>query len=136
MESSPLPSSRRPASGVAHPAAEDPRALPALYRLTSLAGRADDPRTALRDVLGEFVATFGADAGSIALLNPGTGRLEVEVQLGNPAGSEGLGLKPGQKIEAIQYLDRVEFIPVQPIRAMRGFLKGIDRTVRRDRDRV
>jgi AbrB family looped-hinge helix DNA binding protein len=48
---------------------------------------------------------------------------------------EALGLKPGQKIEAIQYLDRVEFIPVQPIRAMRGFLKGIDRTVRRDRDR-
>jgi AbrB family looped-hinge helix DNA binding protein len=49
---------------------------------------------------------------------------------------EALGLKPGQKIEAIQYLDRVEFIPVQPIRAMRGFLKGIDRTVPRDRDRV
>jgi len=49
---------------------------------------------------------------------------------------EALGLKPGQKIEAIQYLDRVEFIPVQPIRARRGFLKGIDRTVRRDRDRV
>jgi len=49
---------------------------------------------------------------------------------------EALGLKPGQKIEAIQYLDRVEFIPVRPIRAMRGFLKGIDRTVRRDRDRV
>ena len=49
---------------------------------------------------------------------------------------EALGLKPGQKIEALQYLDRVEFIPVQPIRAMRGFLKRIDRTVRRDRDRV
>jgi len=49
---------------------------------------------------------------------------------------EALGLKPGQKIEAIQYLDRVEFIPVQPIRAMRGFLKGIDRTVPRERDRV
>ena len=49
---------------------------------------------------------------------------------------EALGLKPGQKIEAIQYLDRVEFIPVQPIRAMRGFLKGLDRTVPRDRDRV
>jgi AbrB family looped-hinge helix DNA binding protein len=49
---------------------------------------------------------------------------------------EALGLKPGQKIEAIQYLDRVEFIPVRPIRAMRGFLKGIDRTVPRDRDRV
>ena len=98
MESSPSPPSPSPATGSAHPAAEDPRALPTLYRLTSLAGRADDPRAALRDVLGEFVATFGADAGSIALLNPGTGRLEVEVQVGYPAGSEGLGLKPGHGV--------------------------------------
>jgi AbrB family looped-hinge helix DNA binding protein len=49
---------------------------------------------------------------------------------------EALGLKPGQKVEALQYLDRVEFIPVRPLRAMRGFLKGIDTTVPRDRDRV
>ena len=49
---------------------------------------------------------------------------------------EALGLKPGQKIEALQYLDRVEFIPVRPIREMRGFLKGIDSTVPRERDRV
>lgn len=48
---------------------------------------------------------------------------------------EALGLKPGQKIEAIQYLDRVEFIPVRSMRAMRGFLKGIDSTVPRERDR-
>ncbi|HMC95057.1 MAG TPA: AbrB/MazE/SpoVT family DNA-binding domain-containing protein [Polyangia bacterium] len=49
---------------------------------------------------------------------------------------ETLGLKPGQKVEAIQYLDRVEFIPVRSPRAMRGFLKGINTTVPRDRDRV
>jgi len=49
---------------------------------------------------------------------------------------EALGLKPGQKIEAVQYLDRVEFIPVRPIHTMRGFLKGIDTSVPRDRDRV
>jgi len=49
---------------------------------------------------------------------------------------EALGLKPGQKIEAIQYLDRVEFIPVRSPRAMRGFLKGIDTMVPRDKDRV
>jgi AbrB family looped-hinge helix DNA binding protein len=46
-----------------------------------------------------------------------------------------LGLKAGQKIEAIQYLDRVEFIPVKSPRAMRGFLKGINTTVPRDKDR-
>jgi AbrB family looped-hinge helix DNA binding protein len=49
---------------------------------------------------------------------------------------EALGLKPGQKVEALQYVDRVEFIPVRSPREMRGFLKGIDTTVRRDKDRV
>ena len=49
---------------------------------------------------------------------------------------EALRLKPGQKVEALQYLDRVEFIPVRPMKAMRGFLKGIATTVTRDRDRV
>ena len=49
---------------------------------------------------------------------------------------ESLGLKPGQKVEAIQYLDRIEFIPVRSPRALRGFLKGIDTRVPRDKDRV
>ena len=49
---------------------------------------------------------------------------------------ETLGLKPGQKVEAIQYLDRIEFIPVRSPRAMRGFLKGINTTVPRNKDRV
>jgi AbrB family looped-hinge helix DNA binding protein len=49
---------------------------------------------------------------------------------------EALGLKPGQKVEAIQYLDRVEFIPVRPLKTMRGFLRGIDTRVPRERDRV
>jgi AbrB family looped-hinge helix DNA binding protein len=49
---------------------------------------------------------------------------------------EALGLKPGQKVEALQYIDRVEFIPVRSPREMRGFLKEIDTTVRRDKDRV
>jgi AbrB family looped-hinge helix DNA binding protein len=49
---------------------------------------------------------------------------------------EALGLKAGQKVEALQYLDRVEFIPVRPLNTMRGFLKGIGTNVPRDRDRV
>jgi AbrB family looped-hinge helix DNA binding protein len=49
---------------------------------------------------------------------------------------EALGLKPGQKVEAVQFLDRIEFIPVRPIKAMRGFLKGIDTRVPRERDRA
>ena len=49
---------------------------------------------------------------------------------------EALGLKPGQKVQALQYLDRVEFILVRPLKAMRGFLKGIDTSVRRESDRA
>ena len=49
---------------------------------------------------------------------------------------EALGLRPGQKVEALQYMDRIEFIPVRPLKAMRGFLKGIDTSVARDRDRL
>jgi AbrB family looped-hinge helix DNA binding protein len=49
---------------------------------------------------------------------------------------ETLGLKPGQKVEALQYLDRIEFIPVRTPRSMRGFLKGISTTVPREKDRM
>jgi AbrB family looped-hinge helix DNA binding protein len=49
---------------------------------------------------------------------------------------EALGLRPGQKIQAIQYHDRIELIPVRPIRKARGFLKGIDTSVPREDDRL
>jgi len=47
-----------------------------------------------------------------------------------------LGLKPGQKVQAIAYNNRIELIPVRPIRRMRGFVRGIDTTVEREDDRV
>lgn len=49
---------------------------------------------------------------------------------------ERLKLAPGQKVQALLYQNRIEFIPLQPPRSMRGFLRGIDTTVRRDADRV
>lgn len=49
---------------------------------------------------------------------------------------EALGIAPGQKVQALQYLDRVEFIPVRPARALRGFLRGIDTRVEREEDRL
>ncbi len=48
---------------------------------------------------------------------------------------EKLSLWPGQKVQAIVYGDRIELIPVRPIKEMRGFLKGIDTTVEREADR-
>ncbi len=49
---------------------------------------------------------------------------------------EAMGLEPGQKVQALRYLNRIEFIPVRPMREMRGFLQGLDTTVPRDADRV
>jgi AbrB family looped-hinge helix DNA binding protein len=46
-----------------------------------------------------------------------------------------LGLKPGQKIQVIQYGSRIELIPIRPIKKARGFLKGIDTTIERETDR-
>ena len=47
-----------------------------------------------------------------------------------------LSLKPGQKVQAIAYNNRIELIPVLPIRRMRGFVRGIDTKVEREDDRV
>ena len=47
-----------------------------------------------------------------------------------------LKLSPGQKVHAILYENRIELIPVRPIKKMRGFLKGIDTRVPREEDRV
>jgi AbrB family looped-hinge helix DNA binding protein len=49
---------------------------------------------------------------------------------------EAMGIKPGQKVQAIQYGDRIELIPVRAIRQSRGMLKGIDTSVPRDNDRA
>jgi AbrB family looped-hinge helix DNA binding protein len=49
---------------------------------------------------------------------------------------EALHLSPGQKVQAIAYENRIELIPVQPMRQMKGFLKGIDTEVPREGDRV
>jgi AbrB family looped-hinge helix DNA binding protein len=47
-----------------------------------------------------------------------------------------LGLKPGQKVQAIAYNNRIELIPVRPIRRMRGFVRGMDTAIEREDDRV
>ena len=47
-----------------------------------------------------------------------------------------LRLRPGQKVRAIAYEDRIELIPVRRPKELRGFLPGIDTTVERDPDRL
>lgn len=49
---------------------------------------------------------------------------------------ERLGLKPGQQVQVLPLEGRIELIPLRPIEAARGFLRGIDTTVSRDEDRM
>lgn len=49
---------------------------------------------------------------------------------------ESLHLRPGQKMQVIEYDGRIEFIPDRDISEMRGFLKGINTDFERDQDRV
>jgi len=49
---------------------------------------------------------------------------------------ETLSIKPGEKLQVINYANRIELVPVKKIKSMRGFLKGIDTTVAREKDRV
>ena len=49
---------------------------------------------------------------------------------------ESLNLSPGQKVQMVAFEDRIEMIPVRKIGEMKGFLKGIDTTVEREKDRI
>ena len=49
---------------------------------------------------------------------------------------ESLGIRPGQKLQVIQYENRIELISLQSAKELRGFLKGTDTTVEREPDRV
>jgi AbrB family looped-hinge helix DNA binding protein len=49
---------------------------------------------------------------------------------------DSMGIVSGQKIQILAYQNRIELIPIQPMKKMRGFLKGIDTSVNRDKDRV
>lgn len=47
-----------------------------------------------------------------------------------------LRLHPGEQMRVIRYDDRVELIPVKPIQAVRGLLKGMDTTIEREDERL
>jgi len=49
---------------------------------------------------------------------------------------DSLGVQPGEQFEVIQYDGRIEYISVKPIKAMRGFLKGMNTNISRENDRL
>ncbi len=49
---------------------------------------------------------------------------------------ETLQLRPGQKMQVVEYEGRIELIPERDIKELRGFLKGINTKFDREGDRV
>ena len=49
---------------------------------------------------------------------------------------ESLHLVPGQRMQVIQYENRIELIPERDIGELEGFLKGIDTSFTKEDDRL
>lgn len=49
---------------------------------------------------------------------------------------EKLDLRPGQKLQILEFGNRIEFLLLKNIKDARGFLRGIDTNIERDGDRI
>jgi len=45
-------------------------------------------------------------------------------------------IRPGERIQVFYFENRIELIPIRPIKEMRGFLKGINTKIDRESDRI
>lgn len=70
----------------------------ALYRISSLAGRAASPREALHRVLAEAIGVTAGSSGTLALIDPDTNLLEIEVHAGLPQDCVDAPLRLGEGI--------------------------------------
>jgi signal transduction histidine kinase len=110
VDSSPTPSHAAPSPGPAAPAAAPDHAL--LHAISRLASSAENPRDALVEILRLAIAGFHASSGSIALLSPDTGKLEVEVHQGLPPDIDEVALRPGQGITGwVAFHGRPQLVP-------------------------
>lgn len=49
---------------------------------------------------------------------------------------ESLSILSGQKMQVLVYQNRIELIPIKPMKKMRGFIKDINTNIKRDKDRI
>ncbi len=49
---------------------------------------------------------------------------------------EQLALRPSQKFSVVRDGSRIQLVPLEPARKLKGFLQGIDTTVAREADRL
>jgi len=72
--------------------------IDSLYRISSLVSSTEDPVEALRYILEEIMRVLSPTSASISLINPDTGRLDIEVQSGLPGELEETSLRIGEGI--------------------------------------
>ena len=46
------------------------------------------------------------------------------------------GLEAGTSFEVISYANRIELVPIKPIKQLKGIFKGIDTNIVRENDRI
>ncbi|NOY73271.1 MAG: AbrB/MazE/SpoVT family DNA-binding domain-containing protein [Gammaproteobacteria bacterium] len=49
---------------------------------------------------------------------------------------ESMGIVSGQKVQVLTYRNRIELVPIKSMKKMKGFLKGLDTEVKREKDRL
>jgi signal transduction histidine kinase len=72
--------------------------LQLLYHVSTVIHATLDPQEALKLILGETVRLLRASSGSIVLLNPTTGVLDIEAAHNLPAAAAALRLRPGEGV--------------------------------------
>ncbi|TAG27578.1 MAG: GAF domain-containing protein, partial [Verrucomicrobia bacterium] len=66
----------------------------------------------MEEILRLAIKHFGASSGTISLLNPDTGKLEVEVHQGMPDDIDEVALRPGQGITGwVAFHGRPQLVP-------------------------
>lgn len=74
---------------------ESRRTIDALYRISGLASRMENPQDALAAVLDEVVSLLGASSASVCLIHPETRLLQVEASSGLTPEQRGIALPVG-----------------------------------------
>ncbi len=49
---------------------------------------------------------------------------------------ESMGITSGQKVQMLTFRNRIELIPIKPIKQMKGYLKEINTNIKREKDRI
>lgn len=49
---------------------------------------------------------------------------------------ESMGITVGQKIQMLTFQNRIELIPIKPMKKMKGYLKGMNTNIKREKDRL